>query len=1229
MSKKENRIPDYELTDSILLAPLFDGEEEIKEALDAREPAALYETCEGQRAFFACRWALMTGRPVVCVVAGENAALHMAEDCAAMPGISAAYLPGNELRFQRMTAGRESAWRRLNVLSRLRQGMENVICVSAETLMAPLADPKDYDERFIRLNMSSKTTPGELISRLVECGYTRCEMVEGKGQCALRGEIVDVFPPDREDALRIEFFDTDVDSIRTFDCISQRSRDHQDEVIICPATEYCLPEEKRAGLADAMLRCIDTMAKRLPRDLLLKRTLEGIEDDAGENTGEEGAKSAGNAPWQGFVPRSLLSGPDGMRDDAEQLRNGLTFDSMNLWAGVLWEKQWYLPDWAGDCILMICDPQQVQGRFEDRMSGFSLELKGALEKGEAVPEMIGALTDPDTMKEHLRRYAPVLVQEFLRGTFGLDVKRVIKARSVEAPRYENKIRNLASDIGQWLKDGIQVMLLCGGESRAKRLQEALRSCDRSVEIAQPGQVLPEIGIYPFTLSGGFQTDKLCVITESDIFGSEHKKTRYRRTAGEKIDAFTDLKVGDYVVHESHGIGVFMGTVQLKTDGTCRDYLYIKYQGTDKLYIPTDQFDRVQKFIGSQETPPKLNSLGGNEWDRAKSRVKAGLKKLAFDLVRLYARREQTPGFSFSPDTPWQTQFEDLFPFELTPDQEKAVRDIKRDMESGRNMDRLLCGDVGYGKTEVAIRAAFKAVMDSKQVIFLAPTTILAQQHYHTLVKRMQDFPVRVEVLSRFRNRAQQQQTLKHLEEGKVDIVVGTHRLLSKDVKFRNLGLLIVDEEQRFGVAHKESIKNMKERVDVLTLSATPIPRTLHMSMVGVRDMSLLETPPEERFPVQTYVVEYNDAVIRDAIMREINRGGQVYFLYNRVASIDLFASRLRVLVPQARIVVGHGQMKEQQLEDVMLDFYDGKADVLLCSTIIENGLDVPNANTLIVFDADRFGLSQLYQLRGRVGRSNRTAYAYFTVRPDKMLSEQAQKRLSAIREFTAFGSGFRIAMRDLEIRGAGNIFGPEQSGNVSQVGYDMYCKLIEEAVIEARLGEGIVPFNEVSRVDTKVEIKIDAYLPETYVQGEVQRMEIYKRISLLRTREDREDILEELIDRFGDVPEPVVNLIDIAHLRALCGELGILRVTHVPGLITMRYDKNRVPDVKLLYQALYETDQRLMIAASREPALLFREGKLGAASMLKKSVPVMEKLVARLRELQEAAKNGQGTAADN
>jgi transcription-repair coupling factor (superfamily II helicase) len=590
-------------------------------------------------------------------------------------------------------------------------------------------------------------------------------------------------------------------------------------------------------------------------------------------------------------------------------------------------------------------------------------------------------------------------------------------------------------------------------------------------------------------------------------------------------------------------------------------------------------------------------------------VKAGIKAMAFDLVQLYAKRQAQKGHAFSKDTPWQRQFEDNFPYELTPDQQQSIFDITRDMESTLNMDRLLCGDVGYGKTEVALRAAFKAVMDNKQVAFLAPTTILAQQHYNTILKRFSGFPVNGDVLSRFRLPKEQKEVLEKLKEGKIDIIVGTHRLLNKDVVFRDLGLLIVDEEQRFGVAHKEIIKNMKTTVDVLTLSATPIPRTLHMSMVGIRDMSLLETPPEERFPVQTHVLEYADGLIRDAILRELSRGGQVYFLYNRVRSIEQFYARLKQLVPEARVAVAHGQMKENALEDVMMDFYDGTYDVLLCTTIIESGLDIPTANTLIVFDADRFGLSQLYQLRGRVGRSNRQAYAYFTVRPDRMVSETAQKRLAAIREFTEFGAGFRIAMRDLEIRGSGNILGPEQHGHLSAVGYDMYCKLIEETVREVRGEQGIIP----SDLETRIELKVNAFLPADYVPDDRQRMEIYKRISMLEDRAAREDIEEELLDRFGEAPEAVVSLLDIAHLKALCAKLGIVHVAHKAFTLMMRLDERYVPDLSKLFEALQQTDKRLVFSATKSaPALHLKDPRLTVEEMLPLAVKLLEKVVAYL-----------------
>jgi len=767
----------------------------------------------------------------------------------------------------------------------------------------------------------------------------------------------------------------------------------------------------------------------------------------------------------------------------------------------------------------------------------------------------------------------ISVQEFLRGCAGFKQGKPVKLDILAAPQYHGSVRDLANDMVEWRKEGADIYLLSGGEARGERLLDTLRTVEAKLD--------DHIRVLPLALSHGFLWSQagLHVLSDSDIYGAARKKARSQQNSGQRIEAFTDLKEGDYVVHEMHGVGVYMGVTRIQSEGAWRDYLLIQYKGSDKLYVPTDQFDRVQKYIGSTDAPPPVNSLSSGEWQKQKSKVKAGLKKLAFNLVQLYADRESTPGHAFAPDNAWTAQFNDGVPYELTPDQAHAVEDIKRDMESDRNMDRLLCGDVGYGKTEVAMRAAFKAVSDGKQVALLAPTTILAQQHYYTCKNRFKDFPINIDVVSRFRTAKSQREALVNVMAGKTDILVGTHRLLSKDVHFKDLGLLIIDEEQRFGVTHKEQIKHMKKTVDVLTLSATPIPRTLHMSMVGVRDMSLLETPPEERIPVQTYVMDYNEGVVRSAILREIGRGGQVYFLYNRVANIDAFASRLRQLVPEARIAIGHGQMQEHALEDVMLDFYAGKYDVLLCSTIIENGLDVPTANTMIVYDADRFGLSQLYQLRGRVGRSNRVAYAYFTVRPDKMLSETAEKRLAAIREFTEFGAGFRIAMRDLEIRGAGDIFGAEQSGHISTVGYDMYCKLIEEAVREAR-GDAPAP----DELEPRVDLKVNAFLPDSYIRGGSQRVEIYKRISGLRSMEDRADIIDELIDRFGDIPESVMTLLDVALVRALCVRLGIDVVRRQNGVCVLRFDVRYLPDLNKLSAAL--EGRQLKFSTGRTASLL-------------------------------------------
>lgn len=688
----------------------------------------------------------------------------------------------------------------------------------------------------------------------------------------------------------------------------------------------------------------------------------------------------------------------------------------------------------------------------------------------------------------------------------------------------------------------------------------------------------QIVITPGTLSRGFEyvESRFVLVADKDIFGVQKHKAKAKKSR-KKLDPFTDLKEGDLVVHENHGIGRYLGIEKMTVNGVDRDYLNVQYAGTDKLYIATDQMDLIQPYISMNDRQPRLSRLGGQEWQRAKTRARQSVKALAFDLVKLYASREVKIGHQFNEDTQWQRQFEGAFPYEETPDQAQSISEVKRDMESKKVMDRLLCGDVGYGKTEVAIRAAFKAVMDTKQVAVLVPTTILAQQHYNTFVSRFGDFPFTIQVLSRFKTAREQKEILKRLKEGNVDVIIGTHRLLGKDVKFKDLGLLVVDEEQRFGVGHKEILKEMKKNIDVLTLTATPIPRTLHMSLVGIRDISLIETPPEDRYPVQTYVIEHSDSMVRDAIVREVQRGGQVYFVYNHVKTMEKMAGRLRALLPDISIAVAHGQMNESTLEKTMLAFYEQEYDLLLCTTIIENGLDIPNVNTLIVYDADHLGLAQLYQLRGRVGRSNRIAYAYFTYRKDKILTEVSEKRLRAIREFTEFGSGFKIAMRDLEIRGTGNIIGAQQSGQMAAVGYDLYCKMLDEAVSTLK-GEA-----EVKEPDALIDIRVDAFIDSSYIGQQNQRIEMYKRIAAIEDLEYKYDVEQELEDRFGEIPKASQNLIDIAYLKALATSLGFSQISMQGKNVRMKLGQNKGLDNKTLMIILNENRNMIRYSASNPP----------------------------------------------
>ena len=1191
-----------ELNEQVKNSPALSA---LADAVRANQTVALYDLCEGQRAFAASFLHHVTGRCVLLVTRNESTALRLADDCSRLSGKPCRTLPAEDITFTPGSSSRETLNMRLETLLRASRGELAAVVCTVDALMTRFPIRSELEKRVLRVMTEQEAEPAELIRRLVSAGYERVPMVEGKGQCALRGEILDVFPPDREMACRIEFFDTQVDSIREFDCVSQRSADRLTQVLISPAVSDFIPAGTERETAEAIRRMVSDQVRRLPQDLMLG----GMAIDP---TGQEGGTRISSRVGLGLL-----------LDSADTLEETGFLPGAENWSGVAFPAAGGIRSWLNDPIVILDAPDQLSARADDRLLGFQEDLKNALERQEAVPEQVRLMLSFQDLLPEWSGLPLILAEDFLRDSDLFHPDTSIQWTGHALASYLTRFKGLADDIRTYQNQQDRVILLAGGVARAERLQAALDEQGVHAAIREEKDLLSEPGpvILPVSLNRGMilPGEKLCIIADSDIFGAGYRKPRRSVRAGEKLEAFTDLHEGDYVVHEHHGIGIFRGITRVQTEGTARDYLLITYLGGDKLYVPIDQFERVQKYIGSTEDLPPLSSLGGGEWTRQKKKVKAGLKKLAFDLVRLYADRKAIPGHAFGPDTPWQRQMEDAFPYELTPDQQRAVRDITEDMEKPVNMDRLLCGDVGYGKTEVAVRAAFKAVMDGKQVAFLAPTTILVQQHYLNLLERLKDFPVSIDMISRFRTPKEQKETIQRVAEGKVDILVGTHRMLSKQVQFKDLGLLIVDEEQRFGVGHKEAIKNIKKTVDVLTMSATPIPRTLHMSMVGVRDISLLETPPEERYPIRTYVIEYNDAVIRDAIRRELSRKGQVYFLYNRVQSIEEFRQRLQRMLPEARIAIAHGQMKENALEDVMLDFFSGRYDVLLSTTIIENGLDVQNANTMIVYDADRFGLSQLYQLRGRVGRSNRAAYAYFTVRPDRMISEDAQKRLSAIREFTQFGSGFRIAMRDLEIRGAGNIFGPEQSGNVSNVGYEMYVRLIEEAVQEAQSEMEGRPA-ETPRADTRVDLKVNAYLPDSYVSGEVQRMEIYKRISLIRSRVDREDVIEELIDRFGEPPEEVMMLIDIAHLRSLCSSLGALRVSWQAQSLVIRLDPALMPPVDRLYTAMQQTDERLLLSASKDPALLFRDKRYDVRGLLEKSVPVIERLTEQLSQMNGTSK---------
>lgn len=1093
-------------------------------------------------------------KPILLVTHNLNQAQKAAEDLAELlPRDEVLLYPANELVTTEIAlAGDETLGQRIDVLSKLSQGFSGVSIVPFAGLRKLLPPRGIVESHHVVISVGDEKPIDPLTEHLVKVGYERVEMVEKPGEFSVRGGILDIYPPPFTDPVRIEWFGDEVDSIRFFSVADQRSKVKQNEICIPPASELFASRE------------VLSMASEKATALLEER-LQVIKDPA--------------------IKEKLT---ETIRWEIEQLRSGARFTGIYKYISLIYPDYQSLLDYLPSETIMVMDePARIleTARQMEREEG---EWQTALlAQGEFLPQLKISISHEDLLMNP--RQARIYLSLFMRQVTGTHPQNIVQFLCRGMQQFHGQMHVLKAEWDRWQKANYRVVFTASNKERAERLRRVLHDYGMEVEpegILTVGRPRVQIG----ALLSGFELAgiRLALVTESEVF--TQKQRRPRRTVqvdhSEKIKDYQDLKPGDYVVHVNHGVGRYLGVETLSVEGMHKDYLLIQYAGNDKLYVPIEQIDQVQKYIGSEERAPKVYSLGGGEWKKVKNRVRSSVEDIAAQLIELYAKRESSKGYAFSPDTSYQREFDALFPYEETPDQLRSIEEIKRDMEQEKAMDRLLCGDVGYGKTEVAIRAAFKATMDGKQTALLVPTTILAQQHYETFRERFSGFPVEIRVLSRFRTRKEQRETLKDLAQGTVDIIIGTHRLLSKDVTFKDLGLLIVDEEQRFGVKHKEKIKQLKANIDVLTLTATPIPRTLHMAMVGVRDLSVIETPPENRFPVQTYVLEYSAALVREAIERELARGGQVYFLYNQVEDIDRMAEQIRMLVPEARVTFAHGQMAESELEQVMLDFLDGEFDVLVSTTIIETGVDIPNVNTLIIYNADRMGLSQLYQLRGRVGRSNRIAYAYFTYQRDKVLSEVAEKRLQAIKEFTELGSGFKIAMRDLAIRGAGNLLGAEQHGHIASVGFELYSQMLKEAIQE-RQNQNIQ--KEVEPEEPVIELAADAYLPTDYIQDEKQKIEIYKKIRGVRTLEEVQDLEEEIEDRFGDIPLPTQILLRIARLRIYARRYRVKEMTQRGKdiVIKLHPDQNQEIDGQRLFRLAQQFPRRIRLSSGQSIGITF------------------------------------------
>lgn len=1106
-------------------------------------------------AYLVCNLLESTADKILLITSNETKSRKYEEEIKAYTDNGDRLQPKEFLLYNVDALSKDVEYKRAHLLDNIINSKKTVITSSVNSIITR-AMPKDrFKDSIIELKYNNSYDLNELRSNLINLKYERVDSIEGVGQFSVRGGIVDIFSPSDVNPVRIEFFDDEIDSIRSIDLKTQRSVKNLKSARIIPCSDLMFKKEEFKKILSEI-------------DNDYQNRLSKLKDLHSDKEIEKKLKNLYNT-YQ------------------DKLRGGLGIENADLLVPFIKDNFVSVLDYFDDDFILVLDePERIFEELKNLNESFELKYGELFEKGEIFSKQSSVYISEPELKSKISEYPFISVNGKDKV---LKTEDSISFMFKEAPSYYGKMEDLSKDLNRLKYKGYKVAIILSSNEGCLKLHNILNDYECTTTLSKDTNVAADSGqvvILPGELKKGFEyyDNKIMVLTENEVFGSLRKKHRKaKKQKGSKIEVFTDLKVGDYVVHEHHGIGQYIGIEKIEVQNIKKDYLCIKYKGEDKLYVPVDQMSLIQKYIGADSEKPKLNKMGSADWVKTKERTKAAIENMAAELVKLYAQRKVVKGYSFLPDTEWQKEFEYKFPFQETDDQIRCIKEIKKDMERPICMDRLLCGDVGFGKTEVAIRAAFKSVMNSKQVAILVPTTILAQQHYNNIIDRFRGYPVKIEMLSRFRTPYQQAKVISDLNKGLVDIVVGTHKLLSKDLKFKDLGLLIIDEEQRFGVKHKELIKQLKTNIDVLTLSATPIPRTLHMSMIGVRDMSIISEPPGDRLPIQTYVIEYNEGIIKDAIEKEMSRGGQIYYVHNRVVDIDNIAQKLQKLVPEARIAVAHGQMSERQLENIMFEFVQKEYDILVCTTIIETGMDIPNANTLIIDNADHLGLSQLYQLRGRIGRSNKVSFAYLTYEKDKMLSEIADKRLKAIKEFTEFGSGFKIAMRDLEIRGCGNILGSEQHGHMLAIGYDLYVKFLDRAVKDL---QGNI--NEDEDIETSVDLSVDGYIPSSFIENEEQKIEIYKKIAATTSKEDIYDVTEEIIDRFGNPPKQVNNLLKISYIKTLCKKLHVKSITQVGIIVNIELYSGNDLNQDIIGFLIENYNTKIKFDVSKEPVIKYK-----------------------------------------